>query len=147
MDGNRENAQFKTIIVGFDGSAESQQALEMGLSIARSMDACIEVLAVAHPPEPSKAGASQRLMDEARGHFGQMLRKIVESARENGIKLTTGIAVGHPAEQIIKKAEQSGADLIVVGRRGSSMFQKLVLGSVSERVLRYAPCPVLVTGS
>jgi nucleotide-binding universal stress UspA family protein len=146
MNGHRENGRFRTIIVGFDGSREAERALEMGLSIARNMDSRLEVLAVANPPEPARAGASQKMVDEAHGHYSQSLRRIAENAKALGIKVTTGIAVGHPAEQILKRAEQCGADLIVVGRRGRSTFEQLVMGSVSERVLRYAPCPVLVTG-
>ena len=54
------------------------------------------------------------------------------------------MAVGHPAEQIIHRAETDKIDLIILGRRGTSMFQKMILGSISERVLRYAHCPVMV---
>jgi nucleotide-binding universal stress UspA family protein len=56
----------------------------------------------------------------------------------------TEVAVGHPAEQIIHKAEMMKADLVILGRRGTSLFEKWILGSVSERVLRYAHCPVMV---
>jgi nucleotide-binding universal stress UspA family protein len=47
-------------------------------------------------------------------------------------------------EQIIHRAEADGIDLIIVGRRGRSMISRMMLGSVSERVLRYAHCPVMV---
>ena len=58
--------------------------------------------------------------------------------------LETEVDVGHPAEQLVLAAERHHADLIVMGRRGKSTFKRWMLGSISERVLRYAHCPVLV---
>jgi len=72
------------------------------------------------------------------------LKNAVEKARGQGLVVQTDIAVGHPAEQIIHRAELDGIDLIVLGRRGRSMIARMMLGSVSERVLRYAHCPVMV---
>jgi nucleotide-binding universal stress UspA family protein len=63
---------------------------------------------------------------------------------KTGWIVNTGIVVGHPAEQLIHRTETEQADLIIVGRRGTSLFQKIMLGSTSERVLRYAHCPVLL---
>jgi len=85
------------------------------------------------------------VIDDAREHYEKALRRIADAAQQNGIRVETAIAVGHPAEQIIHQAEQGHVDLIIVGRRGISTFAKIIMGSVSERVLRYAPCPVLVT--
>jgi len=62
-----------------------------------------------------------------------------------GLRIETDVLVGHPAQQIIQRAEMSRADLIVLGRRGTSTFKELVLGSISERVLAAAHCPVLIT--
>jgi len=66
------------------------------------------------------------------------------AAKHAEVELRTDIAVGHPAEQIIHRAEQDKVDLIVLGRRGTATFHKWILGSVSEKVLRYAHCPVMV---
>jgi nucleotide-binding universal stress UspA family protein len=142
---NRNNVHFQNILVGYDGSKESEKALEAALAIADTLDAKVAVLAVAQPPEPAKAIKLQVLADGAREHFEKSLRRISHAAEQNGIQVETRIAIGHPAEQIIRRAEQSHADLIVVGRRGNSTFEKVVMGSVSEHVLRHAPCPVLVT--
>jgi nucleotide-binding universal stress UspA family protein len=51
---------------------------------------------------------------------------------------------GTPADEIVRDAERHASDLVVVGARGLGAFKRLVLGSVSESVLRHAPCPVLV---
>jgi nucleotide-binding universal stress UspA family protein len=144
MNGKR-NGSFHKILVGYDGSQESERALELALAIANTMDSKVEVLAVAQPSEPPTAVQMQAVIDDAREHYDKALRRIADAAKENGIEIETAVAVGHPAEQIIRQAERGLADLIVVGRRGLSALEKMVMGSVSERVLRYAPCPVLVT--
>ena len=76
--------------------------------------------------------------------FRSGFKKILEKARPHNLDVKTDIAVGHPGEQIIHRAEVDGIDLIILGRRGRSMLSRMVLGSVSERVLRYAHCPVMV---
>ncbi len=75
---------------------------------------------------------------------GEAFRKILEKARSRNLEVKTDMAVGHPAEQIIHRAEMEGIDLIILGRRGRSMISRMMLGSVSERALRYAHCPVMV---
>jgi nucleotide-binding universal stress UspA family protein len=143
MGGARHNGQFHNILVAYDGSVESEKALNLALALAGISDAKILLLTVAQPPEPSSLEAEELVMDDVRNHFAQRLCRIADSANENGISIEPAILVGHPAEQIVKRAEDSGADLIVIGRRGTSVFETL-LGSVSERVLWHAPCHVLV---
>jgi nucleotide-binding universal stress UspA family protein len=84
------------------------------------------------------------MLDDAREHFEQDFVKFRAKAQQRGLILETAIAVGHPAEQIIRRAEADHVDLILLGRRGMSRFEKWILGSISERVLRYAHCPVMV---
>jgi nucleotide-binding universal stress UspA family protein len=99
---------------------------------------------VARPPEPPTSVELEAALDDAREHFEAGLKKVVERAQAQGVNIETDFAVGHPGEQLIHRAEQDNFDLIIVGRRGTSLFQKMILGSVSERVLRYAHCPVMV---
>jgi len=58
--------------------------------------------------------------------------------------MSTRIVAGHAAEEIIREATEQKADLIVMGRRGGSRIERWLLGSVSKRVLSYAPCSVAV---
>jgi nucleotide-binding universal stress UspA family protein len=60
--------------------------------------------------------------------------------------MKTEIVIGHPAEQIIHRAEAGGIDMVLLGHRRTSRFAKLVVGSVSERVLKYVHCPVMIIG-
>jgi nucleotide-binding universal stress UspA family protein len=84
------------------------------------------------------------MLDDAREHYEQAFATLRAKAQEWEVDLETAIAVGHPAEQIIRRAEADHIDLILLGRRGMSRFEKWILGSISERVLRYAHCPVMV---
>ena len=84
------------------------------------------------------------MLDDAREHFEARFKKIVQRAKDLEVQLETDIAVGHPVEQIVHRAEKDHIDLIVLGRRGMSRFEKMLVGSTSEKVLRYAHCPVMV---
>lgn len=144
MPSRRQNPHFRRILVGYDGSAQAEKAVDVGLSLAESLDATVLVFAVARPPEPATSVEVEAVLDSAREHYQQGFRAIEQRARQHEIRLETDIAVGHPAEQIIHRAETDQIDLVVLGRRGKSMFEKLILGSISARVLRYAHCPVMV---
>jgi nucleotide-binding universal stress UspA family protein len=144
MQRRRQNSPFRKILVGFDGSAQAEKAAETALSLAQALDGHVMLLAVARPPEPATSVEVHAMLDDAREHYEQAFAKFQERAKELGVELETAIAVGHPAEQIIRRAEADHADLVLVGRRGMSRFEKWILGSVSERVLRYAHCPVMV---
>jgi nucleotide-binding universal stress UspA family protein len=141
--GRRNSPHFRKILVGYDGSKQAEKAIEVAFSMARSMDAKVLIFAVARPPEPPTSVELQAVLDDAREHYEEAFTAIRRLAGEE-IELETEIAVGHPAEQIVHKAEVEHIDLIIMGRRGVSRFEKWLLGSVSERVLRYAHCPVMV---
>lgn len=135
---------FQRILVGYDGSKQAEKAAALAFSMAKAMDSRVLLFAVTRPPEPATSVEFEAVLDDAREHYQQAFRKLLETAHENDIEVETDIAVGHPAEQIIHKAETIKADLVILGRRGTSLFEKWILGSVSERVLRYAHCPVMV---
>ncbi len=84
------------------------------------------------------------MLDDAREHFEEKFKKIIERAKDLDVELETDIAVGHPVEQIVHRAATDHVDLIVLGRRGMSRFEMMIVGSTSEKVLRYAHCPVMV---
>ena len=144
MTGRRQNPHFRKIMIGYDGSAQADKAVDVALSLAESFDCAVLVLAVARPPEPATSVEMEAMLDDAREHYEEGFTKILEKAKGHDVTITTDIAVGHPAEQIVHRAEIDKVDLIILGRRGMSLFEKWLLGSVSERVLRYAHCPVMV---
>lgn len=140
----RRHSQFETILVGYDGSAQSDKATESALALAQSLDSKVLLFAVARPPEPATMVELDAMLDDAREHFEEQFKKIIQRAKDLGVELQTDIAVGHPVEQIVHRAETDHVDLIVLGRRGKSRFEKMLVGSTAEKVLRYAHCPVMV---
>ena len=144
MKRKRENLHFQKLLVGYDGSAESEKAVELAVSLASSMDSSILIFAVARPPEPSTSVEVEAVLDNAREHYEEAFTRLLAKVKEQNLEVQTATAVGHPAEQIIHRAEEDKIDLIILGRRGRSMISRMMLGSVSERVLRYAHCPVMV---
>jgi len=140
----RRHSQFKKILIGYDGSAQSDRATESALALAQSLDAKALLFAVARPPEPATIVEVDAMLDDAREHFEQQFGKIIQRAKDMGVELQTDIVVGHPVEQIVHRAEMDHVDLIVLGRRGRSRFEKMLVGSTAEKVLRYAHCPVMV---
>lgn len=144
MTGKRQNPHFRKLLIGYDGSPQADKAVDIGFSLAECLDATVLVFAVARPPEPSTSVELEAVLDDAKELFEEGFKKILEKARSCGLEVKTDMAVGHPAEQIIHRAEADGVDLIILGRRGRSMISRMMLGSVSERALRYAHCPVMV---
>jgi nucleotide-binding universal stress UspA family protein len=118
--------------------------VDVAIDLAQCTDAEILVLAVARPPEPATRVEVDAVLDDAREHFSDGFIKVRERAKSAEVHLETLIEVGHPAEHLIHQAEIIHAELIIVGRKGTSLFEKLILGSVSERVIRFANCPVMV---
>lgn len=87
------------------------------------------------------AAAHAAVMESAHNIVSRRTGKILE---ESGISYETRLEMGHPAECILGVAEEEAAELIVLGSRGQSAIQSFLLGSVSDRVVHHAHCPVLI---
>jgi nucleotide-binding universal stress UspA family protein len=141
---NHVKQVFETILVAYDGSPQSQRATDIAFSMAQALGSKLLIFAVIRPPEPAARAELNAILDDAREHYEQSFVLLRERAAKGGLALETEIEVGHPAEHIVHRAEQTHATLIVMGRRGISISKLWMLGSISERVLRYAHCPVTV---
>ena len=142
--------KFSKIIVAIDGSTNSFEAAEHGISMAKKDNAKLIVISIIHTPasvltystEKSFKEFLKKSRDETEGWFGKIRKKASEIGVE--IKTDTVEEIYSIPGAIIKYAEQEKADVIVVGGTGKSGFKNLLLGSVSGDVVRYARCPVLV---
>jgi nucleotide-binding universal stress UspA family protein len=135
---------FQRILVAFDASPHAEHAMNVALSMAGDMKAKLFVLAVIRPPEPAESAEFYAVLDEGRERFEKSFIPIRERAKEREIELETDVVVGHPAEQILHKADTIQASLIVLGKRSHTILHRWMLGSNSERVLKYAHCPVMI---
>ena len=135
---------IKSILLAYDGSAPADKAYAFALDIAKKYAADLYVLAVARPPEFGDDVETEAIIENSKKHYQKVLAPLKAQAPSLGARLHFEVAVGHPAEQIIRHAEQFKAELIVIGHRGKSLFERLRLGSVSKQVIQYAHCSVTV---
>jgi nucleotide-binding universal stress UspA family protein len=135
---------FQRILVAFDASPHAEHALNVALSMAGDMKAKLFVVAVIRPPELAESAEFNAVLDEGRERYENSFAPIRERARQKGIDLETDVVVGHPAEQILHRADTIQASLIVMGKRSHTILHRWMLGSNSERVLKYAHCPVMI---
>jgi nucleotide-binding universal stress UspA family protein len=135
---------FQRILVAFDASPHAEHALNVALSMAGDMRAKLFVLAVIRPPEPAESAEFHAVLDEGRERFESSFIPVRARAKEREIELETDVVVGHPAEQILHRADTIQASLIVLGKRSHTILHRWMLGSNSERVLKYAHCPVMI---
>jgi nucleotide-binding universal stress UspA family protein len=137
---------FKTIVLGLDGSQYADHALPVARGLAVEDGATLEVVHVREIIAPLKgaAGPPTRRVDE--DEIEAKVRRQVDELRAAGIEARlhhiTDLA-GTPAQRIAEVAEETGADLILVGTRGRGLVVGLLLGSVTHRLLEVAPCSVL----
>jgi nucleotide-binding universal stress UspA family protein len=142
--------EIARILCPIDFSDVSRRALDHAVAIARWYQAEILALHVLEPvlmPPPPVFLAARPpsvLAPENRHEMADsQLRRYLETAGCSGIKTLTVVDEGHPASCILKHAAAMPADVIAMGTHGVSGFDRLVLGSVAEKVLRKASCPVL----
>jgi len=139
---------LKNVLVATDFSRASEAALAYGHTLAGQFGASLHVLHVAGEIRPIDVGAAGYVEDLA-----NLQREVVEDARAQlgeclaGAHATTSRALvitsRSPARAIVDYANSERIDLIVVGTEGRGGVSRLLLGSVAERVVRTAPCPVL----
>jgi len=132
------------ILVAFDGSKQAERAFAEALELATRFRSELIVVSVVQLPEPATRVEVDATLDDTRAHFEAGFESLKRLAAPSGVNFRTAIDIGHPAEKILSRAEAEGVDLIVCGRRGGSIFDRWLLGSVSARLVRYARCSVLV---
>jgi nucleotide-binding universal stress UspA family protein len=132
------------VLVAFDGSDPSKRAFDFGLDIAHKYSAELLVLSVVRLPEPPVDVETESLVESGEEYYGKLYEELREKAAAIGATPRFEVVIGHPAEQIIHKAEVEKVDLIVMGHRGKTFVARWLLGSVSKRVLSYAHCAVTI---
>ncbi|MFP4530359.1 MAG: universal stress protein [Halodesulfurarchaeum sp.] len=137
---------YERIVVPTDGSASSQQAIDHAVELAASQGATIHGVYVVNlasfsgvPTEGSWEGVSAALEREGE----QALEMVDETAAIRDVPVELVRLEGRPSQQIVEYADEIGADLIVMGTHGRGGLDRLLLGSVAERVVRAASAPVM----
>ena len=134
---------FQHILVAIDGSSYSQDALPAGVEMAKKFDG--EIL-VFHASEHDRGRAVTYTLETPAGATA-LVADAVKKLQDAGVPAKgqlVDVAAGHVAKAIVETAEANGIDLIVMGSRGLSDIQGMMLGSVTHKVMQTAVIPVLV---
>ncbi len=137
---------FRRILIAVDESAFAARAADVGLELARSLEAEVAFIHVIDPSlvsAPESGIPAGELIALAEQDGRRLLAAFAQRASSQPSPLEF-IHVGKPAIEIVKAAKDWPADLIVIGSHGRGGFERLLLGSVAEAVMRQAVCPVLV---
>jgi nucleotide-binding universal stress UspA family protein len=142
---------FSTVVVGTDGSDTATEAVRQAIDLAARLGARLEIVSAYEPV------SGQRLRDEAhaapedlqwminpREDVDATLHGACEMARAEGVEAEPFARQGDPADSILDVAEETEADLIVVGNKGMTGAKRFLLGSVPNKVSHHAPCSVLI---
>jgi nucleotide-binding universal stress UspA family protein len=147
-DALEEHVAIRRILVPVDFSPPSDAALRYAIELAHRLDARLDLLHVfqvptfAFPdaviPVPAQTVVELRTASEER------LEVLQREATAAGLRTSVVIADGTPFVEIVRTARSQAADLVIMGTHGRSGLRHALLGSVAEKVVRKAPCPVLV---
>lgn len=140
------NNMYDRILVPTDGSTGVEQAVDHAVGLATAHDATIHAVYVVNvasfgglPMETSWEGVGTVLREEGQ----EAVEHVRKLANEAGVRVETDVVEGSPSRGIVRYADQNECDLIVMGTHGRGGLDRLLLGSVTERVVRTSDVPVL----
>jgi nucleotide-binding universal stress UspA family protein len=142
---------FQAIVVGTDGSETAAEAVRQAVELAHELGAKLEIVSAYEPvsgarlrEEAQQAPPDLQWMVNPREDVDATLDKAREQAEAAGVASELYARQGDPADAILDVAEETGADLIVVGNKGMTGAKRFLLGSVPNKVSHHAPCSVLI---
>jgi len=135
---------FQRVLVATDGSKQCRPAVERAIDFAQSYGGEISVVSIVAVPAEFYAEAPQVVEDmihKAKGY----VEEVKEQAEASGVKAEAFVKEGEAYQAIVDLARERDVNIIVMGSHGRTGLKRLLMGSVAEKVIGYAPCPVLVT--
>ncbi len=135
---------MKKIIVPIDGSNHANLAIKKAEELAKAFDSHIVLLNVSRKVIPSAYEGFTNADLEAPKTEPKLLQEAQDLLKDFGDKVETVALEGDPADEIIKYVEASDADLVIMGTHGMRTLQRLLIGSVTNRVVHYVSKPILI---
>ena len=138
--------KLKRILVGCDFSADSDLAVQYGISLAQEFQTELYLAHVLEPTVYKDMLTQAVVVPDPEGLRDELTRKLEGMVPEEAKQWCTPetlLLAGHPSDELTKYAVVNKMDLIVLGVRGHSVMESLLVGSTTDRVVRQAPCPVL----
>ncbi len=143
-----EGNLFKKILIATDGSENAAKAASYAVNIAKSTGAEVHALYVISTENAvttrTVMGWSKEFEEQLASRGTDALDYVETIGRKAGVKVQTVFLRGIPAERILYYSEENGMDLIVMGTKGFTGVKRFLIGSVSEKVLRYSKVPVMI---
>jgi nucleotide-binding universal stress UspA family protein len=136
---------IRRVLLATDLSDASETATERAIAVAQGLGAALIVVSVIDPVMRRSSGDLR--VDQLRRIQEARVADLVERARRRRIQTEFMMWTGEAGESIVDAAAAERADLVVVGSRGRGSLGRAILGSVSDHVVRHAPCPVMVVRS
>ncbi len=139
---------MKTILLATDGSPSAQKATDVAIELTGALDAMLRIVSVWRVPVydygyiPIQYGPE--LVEAQHQGAQHAVEHAVKKAKAAGVKATSEIREGDAADETCAAAEETAADMIVIGAHGWGAMKRILFGSVSTAVLHHASCPVLV---
>ncbi|MGH8957589.1 MAG: universal stress protein [Acidimicrobiia bacterium] len=139
----------EVIVVAVDGSDQSQRAADLAATLASIHQSRLVLLTVVRPPEgwwgvtgqpPSPEALSEALVEGQQ----EILRQTESRTDLTKVDHSTVEELGDPTSVILAACERESADLLVVGRRGAGLVERMVMGSVADRLAHHSPVPILI---
>lgn len=134
---------YKNIVLAYDGSKFSNKALQEAIKIAKSSNGSLLILSIVDITDEFESEAPG-LTDKMTEKLLKLAQKALEKALAAKVKAKIEIHVGDAYEMIVDVAKKKKADIIVMGSHGRTGLTRLLMGSVTSRVIGHAPCSVLV---
>jgi nucleotide-binding universal stress UspA family protein len=135
---------FQRVLVATDGSKQCRPAVERAIDFAKSYGGEISVVSIVDVPAEFYAEAPQVVEDMI--HKAKIyVEEVKKQADTSGIKAEGFVKEGEAYQAIVDLAKERDVNIIVMGSHGRTGLKRLLMGSVAEKVIGYAPCPVLVT--
>ncbi|MGB9759216.1 MAG: universal stress protein [Thermoproteota archaeon] len=142
---------FKNILLAYDGSENARKALNVAIDLALKYKAKLFIVEVVDTNSISVSdlrGASSldinRIIEEIKTKASGDIRECIKLAQDSNVEADGDVLEGDPASEILRYCEEIKADLIVTGCRGMSRWKRLLIGSVSSRVVAESKVPTLV---
>jgi nucleotide-binding universal stress UspA family protein len=141
--------KIKRILVPIDFSTHSKNALKYAIPFAVQFSASIDLIYVVEPTiYPAEFSIGQvgfpNVEEELRTHGSNELDELIENEIANRVPARRVVRTGKPFYEILQYAEEENIDLIVIATHGHTSVEHMLFGSTAEKVVRRAPCPVLV---
>jgi nucleotide-binding universal stress UspA family protein len=142
---------FSTIVVGTDGSQTAAEAVRQAVELATAVGGRLEIVCAYEPvpgarlrSESQQAPTDVQWMIGPREDVDATLAEAAALARAAGVDAEVHARQGDPADAILDVAEETGADLVVIGNKGMTGAKRFLLGSVPNKISHHAPCGVLI---